>query len=43
MAPEAVKAFVAEFHREINRLNASKRSQAEAMRRKRCYAALRVC
>jgi hypothetical protein len=33
MAPEAVKAFVAEFHREINRLNASKRSQAEAMRR----------
>jgi site-specific DNA recombinase len=33
MDPEAVKAFVAEFHREINRLTAEKRSQAEGKRR----------
>ena len=33
MAPDAVKAFVAEFHREINRLNSEKRSQTESVRR----------
>jgi site-specific DNA recombinase len=33
MDPEAVKAFVAEFHREINRLTAEKRAQAEGKRR----------
>ncbi|MGO8914952.1 MAG: hypothetical protein ACLQJR_03495 [Stellaceae bacterium] len=33
MSPEAVKVFVAEFHRELNRLTAEKRSQADAGRR----------
>jgi site-specific DNA recombinase len=33
MAPEAIKEFVAEFHREINRHSAQIRSQAEAARR----------
>ncbi len=33
MAPEAVKEFVAEFHREINRLTAERRAEAEAGRR----------
>ena len=33
MEPEAVKEFVAEFHREINRLTAETRSQIDAKRR----------
>src|SRR5260221_1871325 len=33
MAPEAVKEFVAEFHREVNRLTAGRRAEAEAGRR----------
>ena len=33
MTPEAVKEFVAEFHRELNRLMAAKRAQADAGRR----------
>jgi len=32
MAPEAVKEFVAEFHREINRVNAEQRAQADRAR-----------
>src|SRR5262249_59462349 len=33
MAREAVRACVAEFHRELNRLNCSKQAQADAARR----------
>lgn len=33
MAPDAVKAFVAEFHREINRRNAERRAQSDLIRR----------
>lgn len=33
MTPEAIKAFVAELHRELNRLTAERRSQADAGRR----------
>jgi site-specific DNA recombinase len=33
MTPEAVKEFVSEFHREMNRVNAERRSHADVMRR----------